>query len=211
MEHITKAALRRHFSTLRAEISPAARASAETAILKTLFSLPVWRNAPLVCGYMPVKNEIDTVPIWERATGMGKTYALPVTVSGAREGQMVFRRLSGYTPHELAPARFGLSEPVPDCPTLALRDFEGALILVPGLAFDDQGFRIGYGGGYYDRFLSALAEAGVSVTTVGLAFSVCRAASLPHENHDRPVDYIIDERRLTIPHGFTFPLSPNKL
>ncbi len=198
-----KTELRRHFSALRNGLSPDERTAAETAIRNKLFSLPIWENAPLVCGYMPTRGEIDLLPIWKRAVSLGKNYALPVTVTGVREGQMIFRRLSGYTPHELTSARFGLSEPAPNCPTLPPRDLEGALILVPGLAFDDGGYRIGYGGGYYDRFLSSLAAAGISVTTVGLVFSACRTSALPHEAHDRPVDYIIDERRVTCPHGLT--------
>ena len=200
-----KARLRRHFSSLRDGLPRETRVTAEAAVREALFTLPAWQNATLVCGYMAIGSEMDLSPLWERAIAEGKGYALPVTVTGAREGEMIFRRLSGYTPHELAPARFGLSEPSPLCPTLTLRDFqkERTLIIVPGLAFDDQGFRIGYGGGYYDRFLALSANEGISVTTAGLVFSACRTTTLPHEAHDRPVDYIIDERRVTCPHELT--------
>ena len=196
-----KALLRRRFEAARGSLTPEARAAAEEAITASLYALPAWASAPLVCGYLPVRGEIQTLPIWERAAAEGKGYALPVTVTGAKEGKMVFRSLPRYAPHELIPARYGLSEPSEACPTLSLADFAGALILVPGLAFDDGGFRIGYGGGYYDRFLSALRAERVPVTTVGLVFEACRAATLPRESHDIPVDLILDERRITHTHG----------
>lgn len=196
-----KVALRRHFAALRENLPPARRTAAEAALRNTLFSLPVWQNAPLICGYASMRSEPDMTPLWKQAVVEGKTYALPVTVTGAAEGRMIFRRLSGFTPHELIPARFGLSEPAETCPALSLRDFAGALILVPGLAFDDQGFRIGYGGGYYDRFLQELRHEGIPVTAVGLTFSICHPQALPRESHDVPVDLIIDERRMTRPHG----------
>ncbi len=197
-----KTTLRHHFAALRDNLTPDERTAAEVAIRDKLISLPPWQNSPLICGYMSVRSEMDMEPVWKRAIADGKSYALPVTVTDAREGRMIFRRLSGYTPHELISARFGLSEPGDKCPDLTLRDFENALILVPGLAFDDKGFRIGYGGGYYDRFLAALKQNHIPFTTVGLAFAVCRDTALPHESHDIPVDYVIDERRITVTHGF---------
>lgn len=198
-----KAVLRRRYAALRDALTPDLRAKAEAAVQDLLFSLPAWKNAPLICGYMSMRSELDTTSIWHRAITEGKSYALPVTVTDAREGRMVFRRLTSYAPHKLITGRFGLSEPTDTCPILQLRDLEGALVIVPGLAFDDGGFRIGYGGGYYDRFLAALDRAKIRVTTVGLAFSVCRAAALPHEIHDYPIRYIIDERKVSISHGAT--------
>ncbi len=200
-----KRELRRHFSVLRSELDPGARAEAEAVIRETLFSLPAWKNADLICGYASMRGEIDLSPIWSRAISEGKEYALPVTVTDAREGRMIFRRLSEYTPEHLTLARFGVWEPPSHCSALTLEDYKkkSTLIIVPALALDDQGFRIGYGGGYYDRFLAALSEAGIAVTAVGLAFSVCHTPTLPHETHDRPVDYIIDERSVIRPHGLT--------
>lgn len=201
MTHTPKAALRPHYEGLRNHLSPTARAEAEGEILARLFALPAWREAPLICGYASVRGELDTRPIWERAAAEGKDYALPVTVTGAAEGRMVFRATGAYTPHELVPARYGLPEPPAHWRALSLADFDRGLILVPGLAFDDGGFRVGYGGGYYDRFLAALRGANIPVTTVGPAFSVCRPAALPREDHDIPVDIIIDERRTVLTHG----------
>ena len=199
MTHPDKAALRRRYAALRDAIPAAERQAAEAAILSQLFSLPVWQTAPVICGYVSVRHEIDLTPVWEAALRAGKTYALPVTLTGAREGRMIFRAVRHTS--DLTPARFGLSEPAEHCPTLTPADLDGGLVILPGLAFDDQGFRLGYGGGYYDRFLASLSQARVSVTAVGLVHTACRTEMLPHEPHDYPAHYIIDERRITLIHG----------
>ena len=114
---------------------------------------------------------------------------------------MIFRALPGGDLGRLVPARFGIPEPDEGCPTLADADLVSALILVPALALDVDGYRLGYGGGYYDRFLQGLSEAGIPVTTVGLAYGVCVTDTLPREPHDIPVHFIIDERRIISIHG----------
>ena len=205
MTEAEKRHLRRHFTTLRDTLTAQDRIAAEAVIRKTLFDLPAWKNATLICGYMSIRSEIDTAPIWERAAAEGKDYALPVTLTSAREGQMIFRRMAGYTPEELVPARFGVLEPDETRPVLTAEDFAHALILVPGLAFDQEGYRLGYGGGYYDRFLARLQAERVPFTTIGLVFSDCRTDALPREAHDFPVDIILDERRTTVTHGIPEP------
>ena len=201
MQCSDKVSLRRHYASLRESLPEEARAVAEDIIRKQLFALPAWRTAALVCGYVSMRGEIDMAPVWDHAIAEGKAYALPVTISGAREGQMIFRRTAGFSPETLVPARFGVREPSETCPVLAPAEFAGAVILVPGLTFDDSGFRIGYGGGYYDRFLASLRDSRIPVTTVGLTFADCRTSLLPREAYDIPVDYVIDERRITASHG----------
>ena len=196
----TKEALRRYYLEVRGSLSSEERAAAEAAILTRLFAEECWQRARVICAYLPIRGELDTTPILRRAEAEGKLCALPVTVTGAAEGKMIFRSLLGLSPEALPKGRFGIPEPPPTHPTLSPAALEGALVLVPGLAFDDDGFRIGYGGGYYDRFLSTHREAGISLTAVGLAYGVCRAPSLPREPHDVPVDFILDERRSTRSH-----------
>ena len=197
-----KASLRRYFSDLRRGLTPDERHAAETAMYEKLFSLPAWREAPVICGYVSVRGELNTDPILQRAAAEGKTVALPVTVTGADEGRMVFRALPNGDFSRLTPARFGIPEPDEACPSLTGKDLTHALILIPALAFDENGYRLGYGGGYYDRFLSFLREAEIPHTAVGLTYAVCRAATLPRNAHDIPVHIILDERSTTIPHGF---------
>lgn len=172
-------------------------------MLATLTSLPAWRNAPVVCGFMSTRHEPAMNPIWEAAVRADKTYALPVTLTGSGQGQMLFRATPGYHPAALTPGRYGIAEPpaTPDYPVLEYHQLAGALLLIPGLGFDHRGFRLGYGGGYYDRYLAALDAAGVRVTTLGLCFSVCRLPALPHQPHDYAVDLILDERSVTVTHA----------
>ena len=197
-----KASLRRYFSDLRRGLTPDERHAAETAMYEKLFSLPAWREAPVICGYVSVRGELNTDPILRRAAAEGKTVALPVTVTGAAEGRMVFRALPNGDFSRLTPARFGIPEPDEACPSLTGKDLTHALILIPALAFDEHGYRLGYGGGYYYLFLSFLREAEIPYTAVGLTYAVCRATALPREAHDIPVHIILDERSTTIPHGF---------
>ena len=196
-----KITLRRAYASLRDSLTQAERTAAETAIYESLFSLPAWREATVICGYMSVRGELNTTPILRHAAAEGKTIALPVTITDAREGRMIFRSLPEGDLGRLTPARFGIPEPDEGCPELSLADFSDALILVPALAFDTEGYRLGYGGGYYDRFLEDLGEAKIPVTTAGLAFGICTSDALPHDPHDIPVHFIIDERRILSTHG----------
>ena len=193
--------LRSHFVTMRRSLSAEERTTAETAIYESLFSLPAWREAPVICGFVSVRGEPNTTPILRRAAAEGKTVALPVTITDAREGNMIFRSLPDGDVGRLIPARFGIPEPDEGCPAVSPADLSGSLILVPALAFDREGYRLGYGGGYYDRFLQGLGEAGIPVSTVGLTYGACVADALPRESHDIPVHYVIDERRILSNHG----------
>ncbi len=196
-----KALLRRHYLDLRNSLSVEDRATWAKSILQQLFALPQWKDAPLVCSYMSIRGEIDTSPILHRALTEEKSVALPCTLSGADKGEMIFRVLSPHTPYTLEPGRFGIPEPSPSSPVLSPKDLQGSLVLLPGLAFDLEGYRLGYGGGYYDRFLAKATALGVSFTTVALAYSPLVTAHLPHEAHDHPAHIIIDERRTHIIHG----------
>ena len=193
--------MRRRYGERRSELSSAERNAAEAAIYESLFSLPAWREATVICGYISVRGELDTAPILRRAASEGKTVALPVTITDASEGRMIFRALPDGNFDRLTPARFGIPEPDEGCPAVSPADLSGALILVPALAFDREGYRLGYGGGYYDRFLLGLLEENVPVTTVGLAFSACVTESLPRNSYDIPVQIILDERRIITTHG----------
>lgn len=196
-----KATLRARLSELRRAVSTKQRDTAQHAIFTSLLSLEAWQRASLVAGYVSVRGELDLTPVWQAAVRTGKGYALPCSVTDAVEGRMIFRRMAGFAPKALAPARFGIPEPLDTAPMLLWEDWTDALIIVPGLAFDDLGFRIGYGGGYYDRFLAELRARGIRHTTVGLVFATCHLLALPHEPHDIPVDIIVDERRIIHAHG----------
>jgi 5-formyltetrahydrofolate cyclo-ligase len=175
------------------------RAEAESRMLEALYRLPAFQQTPLVCGYIPLPGEIDLFPVWRRADGLGKAVAFPCTEEG--NPAMVFRRVPSFDPAQLVPGPFHTRQPKAPCPALSEDDFTGALLIVPGLTFDDRGYRLGYGGGYYDRFLQTLSRRNMPITTVGLIFEDCRASALPTEAHDIPVDYVISEGRVTVTHA----------
>lgn len=141
----------------------------------------------VVAGYWPISTEIDPRPIIGRLDDRGITCALPVVVrSGA---PLEFRRWRPVDPLEPGPRE----TQHPPVPAPAVRP---DVLLVPLLAVDGHGWRLGYGGGYYDRTLAALRAAG-PVTAVGIGFFIQRVDRVPHGAGDEPVDWILTDRGLT--------------
>ncbi len=142
-----------------------------------------------VSGYWPMADEIDVRPLMARLHGQGRTVALPVA-AGAKE-PLVFRRWQPEAPLEEGP--FGTLHPGPDQPEVT-----PGVLLVPLLAFDDKGFRLGWGGGYYDRTLAQLRSAG-PVIAVGAAFAGQHVDNVPHTSDDQPLDWIVTEESIVEP------------
>ena len=140
----------------------------------------------VVGGYVALPGEADPHRLLERLALMGYALALP-RVAGKNEPLIFHRWVKGY---ELIKGSYGVSEPAPDWPVA-----EPDIFLVPLLAFDKQGYRLGYGGGYYDRTLS-VQRAKRSVTAIGVAFSGQEVAHVPHETSDQRLNGIVTEREL---------------
>lgn len=161
--------------------SDVARKGAE--IHARLRALPGFTNPPAVLTYVDAKdNEVPTQPLIALLFAAGMPVFVPVI---AARGQMRWSRLEALD--ELAPARFGLLEPPP-----GRQRFEPyparAIVLVPGIGFCTDGRRIGYGGGYFDRFLPTHPG-----TAIGLAFECQMVPDLPVSEHDRAVDMVVTE------------------
>lgn len=193
----SKSELRKIFMERRAQAARSAaeyrRASEE--MVKHLIALPAWEESDLICGYVPMRGELDLRPLWDAARAAGKRIALPRTVTGSKEGRMIFSvvSLDGDDPYrELESGRYGILEPPASLPVLEKKDMTRAICIVPGLAFDNEGYRLGYGGGYYDRFLKDFDG-----TSVGLAVSDCCVTQLPHDEYDMAVSYVINEKGVT--------------
>ena len=135
-------------------------------------------------GYWPIKSEVDPRPLMGHLLRIGLIGSLPVVAAKARP--LVFRRWSDGQRLESGP--FGVL--VPPVKAAAVVP---ALLLVPLLAYDDRGHRLGYGAGYYDRTLNELRRTH-QVLAVGLAFSGQRTADLPVAPGDEPLDWIVTER-----------------
>lgn len=137
----------------------------------------MWRKAQSVFVYCAIGSELPTRGVILAALAQGKAVFLPKC--GAR-GAM--RALRIFSVDELKAGRFGIPEPTGDMELNGTPD----LCIVPGLAFDAHGGRLGYGGGYYDRFLSR-----ADTTAVALAYAAQVVGHVPVCAHDVPVDYII--------------------
>lgn len=137
-----------------------------------------YKAAKTIYGYLPYNQEVRTVPILEQALKDGKRVAVP-KVYGE---EMKFLYLDDLTKVEKGYA--GIPEPIADGP---VADDETALVLMPGLAFDPQGHRIGYGGGFYDKFLAAEPNH----PTLALCYEFQMLPKLDTEEHDIPVDTIL--------------------
>ena len=148
-----------------------------------LMALP-WQNARFVAGYLPIRDEADVGPLLRQLAEHGKELLLPAVLGPALP--LEFRRWHPDDP--LEPGPFNTLQPrgtaeraIPD------------LLLVPMLAYDETGGRLGYGGGYYDRTLAALRQNG-PVTAIGVAYSGQKMKDLPCEAHDQPLDWVVTEQ-----------------
>lgn len=157
-----------------ASVPPARRAAASQEICRRLLAQPVWQQARHVLIFVPLRDEPDIWPLTAAAKRSGKTVALPrfQPDTGGYAAAVV-----DDAARNLAPGKFGIREPAPDCPAIALNRLD--LVLVPALAFDWHGRRLGRGRGFYDRLL-----ADVSGTTCGVALDEQLVADIPVEPHD---------------------------
>ena len=139
-----------------------------------------------ISGYWPIADELDVRPLLERLDRQGRTLALPVVV--AKGEPLIFRR---WQPDMVLDAGvFGTRHPRPQEPEIPPQT-----LLVPLLAFDDQGFRLGWGGGFYDRTLADL-RAVRPVIAIGVAYHGQRVGHVPHTPEDEPMDWIITDEAI---------------
>ncbi len=164
---------------------PTARAAAAEEIAARLFPIPVAPGA-VVSGFMPMKSEINPVPLMKKLAGKGARLALPV-VAG-RGKPLVMRAWNFGEP--LASGVWGIREPKPEA-----EEVEPDILLVPLLAFDRTGHRLGYGGGYYDLTIARL-RARKAVVAVGLAYAAQEIADLPVTPRDAALDLVLTEREV---------------
>lgn len=173
-----KQRLRAKARAVREAITDSERAEAATGVARIGLG---FLGAPpgLVAAYHPVHTEFDCMPLLARLAGEGWTLALPVVTAAA---PLEFRQWAPGDP--LLAGAFGIPEPVD-----AARVFP-AILLVPLLAFDSRRYRLGYGGGHYDRTLAALRAAG-PVTAIGLAFDAQQVPEVPIAAYDQRLDWIL--------------------
>lgn len=155
-------------------------------IANKLLNLWYFRERELILTYVSNQIEIDTSFIINKSLEQGKKVAVPRCINGT--SNMDFYIIETF--EELSAGSFGILEPA-DCIGKKVLDYESGLCIVPALSFDENGFRLGFGKGYYDRFLS-----NVNVNTVGLCYDDCIYEKLPHGRYDKKVDMIVTESRI---------------
>ncbi len=158
-------------------------------ILNRLTTTSFYSNANNVMIYISFGSEVLTKPIIDDLLNNGKRVFIPVTVPATKA--LIVSELKNYE-DDLKVGHFGVMEPKDE----ALRPVDPStldLVVVPGVVFDRNGYRIGYGGGYYDRFIPRLSQ---NTTTVSLAFDMQLVDKIPTSEYDVAVQYIITEKEL---------------
>ena len=155
-----------------------------------LANIPVAPGA-IISGYWPIREEFDDMAILRRMSAAGYRCALPYV--DKKRHVLVFREWQPGA--AMIAGSFKITEPAPEAAELS-----PTILLTPLLAYDSEGFRLGYGGGYYDGALAALRRAGGPVLAVGTAFSEQMVERVPHHNRDEQLDWIVTERG-AIPFG----------
>ncbi|MBR2681734.1 MAG: 5-formyltetrahydrofolate cyclo-ligase [Atopobiaceae bacterium] len=184
-----KRELRAHFKQVRRELREAGRAAADARIEANVLALPAFAEAEVLLAYLDFGPEVRTRGIIQAAWDAGKVVALPWCVPGTHE--MRWYRVTSFD--ALVRSKLGMEEPVPNTANEQLLGTgQRMLALVPGLTFDAAGYRLGYGGGFYDTFLP-----GFDGVSVGLCRKVQLSEDLRTEGiidgHDLPVQLVVTD------------------
>ncbi len=181
-----KKAARKEAAALRENAHEALKEVAPLRLAALDFPVLLDTGSRIVSGFFPYQSEIDTRPLLGRLAGDGWTTALPVII--AKGEPLRFRR---WLPGEpTVPGVWDIPRPLDAAPLV-----EPDVLLVPLLAFDRKGHRLGYGGGFYDRTL-ALLRSKKRVLAIGIAYAAQEIDSVPSSSHDQPLDFVMTEKEL---------------
>ncbi len=173
-------------------LSPSARTLASARVCQRVMAMVAFGRARTVMLYAPLTDEIALSAVLERCRWTGRR------VSAGRAGwearSLEPAEVGGIGWEELVEVRYGLREPAPGAPAVKLEEID--LVIVPALAFDKEGHRLGRGGGFYDRFL-ARAELRRAFL-LGVGFAPQLVARVPRLEHDRPVDAVITDGEIIV-------------
>ncbi len=179
-----KQEIRANFKKKRREIPVDKKRENDRAIRERIESLPAYRRAACLLCYVSLPDEVDTLALIEDALTEGKMVCVPVSLEETHT--VDFYQITSLD--ELKPGTYGVLEPVPGKAKKVTWFPRPSVCIVPGLVFDREGFRLGYGKGYYDRFLQRFR--GVKI---GVCYKELTVELLPHGYYDRPVDWLISE------------------
>ncbi len=176
--------LRREILDQRAALGAAGRAKASETICSKLLALPAYQSSQAVMAFSPMEKEVDIRPFLEAVIDSGRTLALPFVLPDRRS---IGIRAVGNLDGDLAEGYMRIWEPVESCPATDPDDID--LMVLPAVAIGKDLTRLGYGGGFYDRFVQTVSRA----TKVAAVFSVQCVGSVPFEAHDAQIDGCVTE------------------
>jgi 5-formyltetrahydrofolate cyclo-ligase len=181
-----KDAIRKEFSKIRDEMDVSIRNARSEKICQLATSLVSFRHADIILMYAPIKSEIDVMPIFREALEKGKKVAFPKCNTEERTMKFHFVECED----DLSPCAYGIREPKEELPVYDPEETKGvAVCYVPGLAFDEYGYRLGYGKGYYDKFMNKFTGC-----TIGVVYSELITKTLPKGRFDKHCDIMLTEK-----------------
>lgn len=175
-----KQELRKKYKELRGQMKPEEVKSLSGLICRNLMESHLFLDTQYIYAYYPLGNEVDICPVIEEAWKLEKRVAFPKVFGD----EMFFFEIKDF--HQLSEGSFGVMEPEESCPV----DWEKPLVLTPGVAFDRNGNRMGYGKGYYDRYFGARPAAFM----IGVAYEWQVAEKIPAGAYDRAMDGMVTEK-----------------
>jgi 5-formyltetrahydrofolate cyclo-ligase len=183
-----KALIRQTMLALRDALDPDERAAKSLLIQSNLFSLPAIMSASSLMFYVSFRSEVQTEPMIRHALSLGKQVIVPIT--DMKKKRLLLSQIKDFD-EDLAPGTWGILEPKPEKRRTV--DYSNVdIVITPGAAFSEQGWRIGYGGGFYDRLLRKSQK-----RAYALAFEMQILNNVPHTtSRDVPVNYIVTEKRV---------------
>lgn len=179
-----KAQKREFYKNLRKSINPETKNAADKQIFKKLTEASAFKDSELILTYISVNDETDTISLVKHSFENNKRVAVPKCLD--KNGNMDFFEIKSFD--DLKSSHFGLLEPSENCGVIT--DFNNSLCIVPAFSYDKKGYRIGYGGGYYDRFLSKH-----NVFKIGICYDECIAENHLKDIFDISVDVVITEKQ----------------
>lgn len=182
MTGISKTFLRKQLEHKRDTLSPRERADAADNMIENLIQILTPLNGDVIGMYFAIKSEADISPLVASVPMQNKTFALPRVMGSEKPLKFNTWQLDEMMDEDIfnTPCATG-DEVFPD------------ILIIPLLGFDERGYRMGYGGGYYDRTLAAYKEEGRTFITIGVGFDALKLDLFPAEAHDVALDYIVTE------------------
>jgi 5-formyltetrahydrofolate cyclo-ligase len=181
---LEKAEARKAAAKVRKAAHDVVQVEAPLMLASHRFPLQPTLSCKVVSAFFPYMSEIDTRPLLGKLAGDGWTTCLPIVIALGQP--LIFRRWMPGQP--TVPGKWDIPQPTDDAERV-----EPDVLLVPMMAFDKQGYRLGYGGGFYDRTLETL-RAKKTITAIGVAYAAQEVDSVAHDSHDQILDYVLTEK-----------------